>query len=120
MTLTLLSRRRLCRLATVAAVAVAFPATALGAQTPGPRVLRIDAATGAKTVLAGGGPWTTLNDIAVGPSGTVYVADPGGIYSLSAPGFAVTPLAKAGASSLLASGSTLYAGGSTGISSIDD
>ncbi|HEY6886647.1 MAG TPA: hypothetical protein VI300_02670, partial [Solirubrobacter sp.] len=119
MTPTLLSPCRLRRLGSVVAVAAVFPATALGAETPGPKVIRIDASTGAKTVLAGGGPWTSLSSIAVGPSGTVYVADHGGIYSLAAPGFTVTRFTTVIPSSLTVSGTTLFAGGSTGVSSID-
>jgi hypothetical protein len=135
MTLLLPSTRRLRSLGTaVVAVAVAFPATALGAQTAGPRVIRIDAATGAKSVLAGGGPWTRLSGIAVGPSGTVYVAERGtqakdgsysggGVYSLSAPGFAIKRLTTASPiiapTSLMVSGSTLYASGNAGVSSVD-
>src|SRR4051812_18134514 len=111
MTPTLLRTRRLCRLGTAAAVAAAFPATALGAGSPGPRVIRIDASSGAKTVVAGGGAWTSLSGIAVGPSGTVYVADHRGLYSLTAPGFAITRFTSVIPSSLTVSGTTLFAGG---------
>jgi hypothetical protein len=98
------------------------PATALGAAPGNPKVIRIDPSTGTRTVLAGGAPWTNLTGVAVGPSGIVYVANQGpppdytqgaGIYSLTAPGFAVTPFptpsTTVGPRGLIASGSTLYA-----------
>src|SRR4051812_10421297 len=102
----LVSRRRSTRLAiaAVAAVAAGSPAAALGADPGNPRILRIDA-TGTQTVLAGGAPWSILTGLAVGASGTVYVANRGafvgegkptqgaGIYALTPPEFAITPVA---------------------------
>ena len=86
------------RSAVAATVAVlAFPAVAFGADAAGSKVLRIDPSTGARKVLASSVDWNALPGIAVGPSGTVYVAAEGrrpGMFSLTAPGFAIAQLAK--------------------------
>jgi hypothetical protein len=68
---------RISQFAAVVAVTAALPATALGAEVPGPKVVRIDPSTGAQTVLGGGAPLTHLSGVAVGPTGTVYVANRG-------------------------------------------
>jgi hypothetical protein len=126
----LVDTRRLRRLgiAAAAVAAIGFPAPALGADSRGPRVVRIDPSTGAHTVLAAGAPLNELTGIAVGPSGTVYVSNRGGlaegiIYSLSAPGFALSPVANARPTvspwDLLASGSALYSLDDGGLVSID-
>ena len=113
--------------AVVAVAVVGFPATALGAEPASPRVIRIDPSTGAQTVLAAGAPWGRLAAVAVAPSGTVYVADDrpnaSGIYSLTAPGFAITPFATTVPSEnpldLAATDSTVYSlDGQAGVVSI--
>jgi hypothetical protein len=86
-----------------------------------PQVVRVNPTTGSVKALAGGTPWTTLAGLAFGPSGTLYVANQGpigpnpqgaGIYSLSDPSLAITPVATSGTNSfptgLSSSGSTLY------------
>ncbi len=110
----------------VAAVAVGFPATAFGADTDGPNVIRIDPSTGARTVLASSSSWLSLNAIAVGRSGTVYVAAEGkrsGVYSLTGRKFEITPLATTSPTSspygLASSGGTLYTADTAGLLSID-
>ena len=114
-------------LALAAMLVAGFPATALGADVASPRVIRIDPSTGAQTVLAGGAPWTRLAALAVAPSGTVYVANDrpnaSGIYSLTAPGFAITPFATTvpttNPQGLAATDSTVYSlDGAAGIVSI--
>src|SRR5689334_8067157 len=85
----------------LAAAVAAAPASA--ATTPGnPQVLQVNPTTGTAKVLAGGSPWTTLGGIAVGTTGTVYVANQGpggpspqgaGIWSVTAPGYVITPVA---------------------------
>ena len=118
-------RRRL-GIAALALAAVGFPATAFGADAGGPRVVRIDP-SGAQTVLAAGAPLNELTGIAVGPTGSVYVSSrggvSGGVYSLTAPGFAISPLANTRPTvspwDVLASGSTLYSLDRGGLVSID-
>ncbi len=112
------TRRRLCA-AAIALTALAVPASASAATPGNPQVARINPTTGVATTLAGGAPWTTLGGIAVGPTGTLYVANEGpigpnprgaGIYSLAAPGFAITPVASTPyPASVITSGSSLYA-----------
>ncbi|HEY6886320.1 MAG TPA: hypothetical protein VI300_01035 [Solirubrobacter sp.] len=123
----MLVKTRRFAIAAVAAGAVGFPATALAADPASPRVIRIDPATGAQTVLAAGAPWGRLVAVAVAPSGTVYVADDrpnaSGIYSLSAPGYAITPLATTVPTTrpmdLAATDSTVYSlDGDAGVVSI--
>jgi DNA-binding beta-propeller fold protein YncE len=98
--------------------ALLVPATA--AAQGGPRVLRVDPTTGGIRVLAAGAPWTTLGGLAVGPTGTLYVANQsppgprprGGIYSLTAPGFAITPVATTAPTAIpmavVSAGSSLF------------
>jgi DNA-binding beta-propeller fold protein YncE len=100
----------------VAAAAAALPAPALGAGVPGPKVVRIDASTGAQTVLAGGTPFTHRSGVAVGPTGTVYVADRSGIYALGAP---VTRIAALDAPWGVTFGTSLFAGDGAGLVGID-
>jgi hypothetical protein len=107
-------------------VAVAFAATTFGvpaAAFANPSVLRIDPATHAQTVLASGAPWSKLAGIAVDASGTVFVANGGddgaGLYSLTAPRFAITPVVSDdGFGGLVGAGSTLYALGSPSVRSV--
>ena len=108
--------------AIAAVAAVAFPATAFGADAPAAKVLRIDPATGAQTVLAASPYWHALTGIAVAPSGTVYVSAQGGnsgVFSLAAPSFAIAQLAKTSSEGLAISGQTLYSLNSIGPVSID-
>ena len=118
--MSLLSRRSVCAGA-VALAAALVPAAAAAAAPGNPMVVRIDPTTGVPKPLAGGAPWTTLGGIAFGSTGTLYVANQGplgpnprgaGIYSLTAPAFAITPLATTAPTAypagLVASGSTLY------------
>ena len=69
--------------------------------------------------------WHALTGIAVGPSGTIYVSAQGGrsgVFSLTAPGFAITPLATTSPSAavgLASSGQTLYSLDPAGVVSID-
>jgi len=112
------TRRWLCA-AAVGLAAVAVPASASAAMPSNPQVAQINPTTGTVTSLAGGAPWTTLGGIAISPTGTLYVANQGplgpsprgaGIYSLTAPGFAITPVASTPyPMSVVASGSSLYA-----------
>ena len=112
------TRRRLCA-AAIGLAALAVPATASAATPSNPQVAQINPTTGTVTSLAGGAPWTTLGGIAISPTGTLYVANQGplgpsprgaGIYSLTAPGFAITPVASTPyPMSVVASGSSLYA-----------
>ena len=112
------TRRWLCAGA-VGLAAVAVPASASAATPSNPQVAQINPTTGTVTSLAGGAPWTKLGGIAISPSGTLYVANQGplgpsprgaGIYSLTAPGFAITPVASTPyPMSVVASGSSLYA-----------
>ncbi len=112
------TRRWLCA-AAVGLAAVAVPASASAATPSNPRVAQINPTTGTVTSLAGGAPWTKLGGIAISPTGTLYVANQGplgpsprgaGIYSLTAPGFAITPVASTPfPMSVVASGSSLYA-----------
>ena len=119
-------RSRHLGIAAVALAAVGFPATAFGADSLGPRVVRIDP-SGTQTVLAAGAPLNELTGVAVGPSGTVYVSSRGGlggsIYSLTAPDFAIRPLANTRPTEspwdVLASGSTLYSLDRAGLVSIE-
>ena len=115
--MSLLSRRSICAGAAVLAAAL-VPATA-SAATGNPLVARIDPTTGVPKPLAGGAPWTVLGGLAFGPTGTLYVADlglgpsaQGGIYSLTAPAFAITPVARTAPTTtptdVVAGGSTLY------------
>ena len=125
----LVQTRRLWHLM-IAAVALAAvgPAasTAFGADSLGPRVVRIDP-SGTRTVLAAGAPLNELTGVAVGPAGTVYVSSQGaisgGIYSLTAPAFAIRPLANTRPTQspwdVLASGSTLYSLDRAGLVSIE-
>jgi hypothetical protein len=124
----MLGRTRRFAMPLVAAAAVGFPATALGADPASPRLIRIDPSTGAQTVLAAGAPWGRLAAVAVAPSGTLYVADDrpnaSGIYSLTAPGFAITPFATTvpteNPQELAATDSTVYSlDGEAGVVSID-
>ena len=119
-----------CRRRTIAgafaAVAVGFPATAFGADTGGPNVIRINPSTGARTVLASSSSWNRLNAIAVGRSGTIYIAvdsKRSGVYSLTGPKFEITPLATTSPTSdpygLASSGRTLYTVDTAGLLSID-
>lgn len=109
-------------IAAVALAAVGFPATALGA----PMVVRIDP-SGAQTVLAAGAPLNELTGITVGPTGTVYASSRGGlgggIYSLTAPDFAIRPLANTRPTEspwdVLASASTLFSLDRDGLVSIE-
>ena len=108
--------------AVVAAAAAGFPATAFGADAPASKVLRIDPSTGARTVLAASPYWHALTGIAVAPSGTIYVSAQGGssgVFSLTAPGFAIGQLAKTSSEGLAISGQTLYSLNSVGPVSID-
>ena len=119
-------RSRRLGIAAVALAAVSFPATAFGADSRGPRVVRIDP-SGAQTVLAAGASLNELTGVTVGPSGAVYVSrrggSSGGIFSLAAPDFAIRPLANtrptASPWDVLASGSTLYSLDHAGLVSID-
>jgi len=108
--------------AIAAVAAVSFPATAFGADDPAAKVLRIDPSTGARTVLAGSPYWHALTGIAVAPSGTIYVSAQGGssgVFSLTAPGFAIAQLAKTTSEGLALSGQTLYSLNPVGPVSID-
>jgi hypothetical protein len=125
-------RRRLdwLGITAIAAAMVGFPATALAADPGNPEVIAIQPSTGMQTVLASGAPLTHLGSIAVGPSGTIYVANIGpqatlkgsGIYALTAPGFAISPFATTTPSQyprgVVVAGSTLYSTDS-GVRSID-
>lgn len=127
------SSNRRCLLAVALATAiVAVPATAAAdtggvaakvspRQVANPQVVRVSPTTGDVTALAGGAPWTTLAGLAFGPAGTLYVANQGpigpnpqgaGIYSLTDPGLAITPVATAAPTGtptgLVSDGSTLY------------
>ena len=95
-------------------------------------MVRVDPTTGVTRVLAAGAPWTTLGGLAFGSTGTLYVANQGrpgrpprggGIYALTAPGFAITPLATsaptARPAAVVTSGSTLYSLDSERVLSID-
>ena len=78
-------------------------------------------------MLGGGAPLSDVTGIAVGASGTIYVSEQGpgtaGLYSLAAPGFAVTPFAMFAMGvfpwDVKVSGSTLFMSGSDGVVSID-
>jgi hypothetical protein len=98
-------------------VMLAFPAAALGS----PSVIRIDPATGAQTVLASGAPLSKLGGIVVNDSGTIYVTDRAGIFSLTAPAFAVTPVVSDDSywGGLVAVGSSLYGFGGDIVRSIE-
>jgi hypothetical protein len=108
-------------LALLTTAAVAAQPAAAGSTPGNPQVLQINPTTGAQKVIAGGSPWTTLGGIAVGSDGTLYVANQGpagpspqgaGIYSLTAPAYAITPVATTAPTAyptgLVAGASTLY------------
>jgi hypothetical protein len=116
----------------VAVILGAALVPAAAAAQGGPRVLRVDATTGVPRVLAAGAPWTTLGGLAFGSTGTLYVANQGrpgprprgaGIYALTAPGFAITPLATtaptARPAAVVTSGSALYSLDAESVLSID-
>jgi hypothetical protein len=104
----------------VAVVLAGLVVPSTAAAQGGPRVLRVDQTTGDIRVLASGAPWTMLGGLAFGPTGTLYVADQGppglrsqgGIYSLTAPGFAITPLATTAPTAMptavVSAGSTVF------------
>jgi hypothetical protein len=116
--MSLLTRCSVRAGAAALAAAALLPATA-SAATGNPLVARIDPTTGVPKPLAGGAPWDVLGGLAFGPTGTLYVANlglgpgpQGGIYSLTGPAFAITPVATTAPTTtpmdVLASGSTLY------------
>ena len=121
-TTVLRGRRTLGIFAVAAVAAFGFPGASLGADGAGSKVLRIDPSTGARTVLTNNGDWHALPGIAVGPTGTVYVAAEGrghGLFSLTAPGFAIVQLGKSWPEGLALSGQTLYTLNSAGVGSND-
>jgi sugar lactone lactonase YvrE len=108
--------KRICAAAAVFAAAALLPAAASAAGNP--QVVRVDPTTGVVKALAGGAPFTRLGGLAVGPTGTLYVANQGpvgpsprgaGLYSLAAPAYAISPVAGGtDPAAVVASGSTLY------------
>jgi hypothetical protein len=117
--MSILTPLRMGAAAAAIAGAALLPAAASAASNP--QIVRVDPTTGAAKALAGGAPFTHLGGLAIGPAGRLYVANQGpvgpaprgaGIYSLAAPGYAVSPFATGGPTvdpaAVVADGATLY------------